>query len=223
MRAGVVALTSTQRDRVISPATTPWYVQVDPVLDPRHAVGDLGEVPGPELLLLLEAERAVVGRDHREVVGAQPPPQVGLVLPGAQRRRAHELRPFEALAGPGRRPTGTGTAGRSRRTRSGPGRAPRPRPRGHPWWTGGRCRAAPRPPWPGRWRAWSPRPRARRGRVAPWNSGVGLPPGQGLGDQHVDGDPVLGVHHHRRPRWPGPAAWPAGSRRRSSRRRPGRP
>ena len=68
------------------------------MLDARNAVGDLGEVAEAELLLLLEAERAVVGRDDAEVVGAKPPPQVGVVRARAQRRRADELRALETLA-----------------------------------------------------------------------------------------------------------------------------
>ena len=78
--------------------------QVHPVLDARQPVRDLGEVAQAQLLLPLEAERAVVGGDHREVVGAQPPPQRGLVLLGAQRRRADvlgalEARPREVVGG----------------------------------------------------------------------------------------------------------------------------
>ena len=74
------------------------------MLDARQPVGDLGEVAEAQLLLPLEAERAVVGGHHREVVGAQPPPQRGLVLLGAQRRRADvlgalEVRPREVVGG----------------------------------------------------------------------------------------------------------------------------
>src|SRR5207344_441902 len=67
-------------------------------LDAADAVGDLREVPDAELLLLLEAERAVVGADDREVAGAQVPPQLVLValLARAQRRRADVLRALEA-------------------------------------------------------------------------------------------------------------------------------
>ena len=42
--------------------------QVHPVLDTADAVRDLGEVAEAELLLLLEAERAVVGAHDRQVV-----------------------------------------------------------------------------------------------------------------------------------------------------------
>jgi hypothetical protein len=72
--------------------------EVHAMLDARQAVGDLGEVALAQLLLLLEAERAVVGRDHAEVVGAQPAPELGLVLAGPQRRRAHVLGALKVLA-----------------------------------------------------------------------------------------------------------------------------
>src|SRR6188472_1946110 len=75
--------------------------QLHAMLDAADAVGDLGEVPDADLLLLLEAERAVIGRHHRQLVQAQTLPQVTrvvLVL-RAQRRRAHPLRPFEAGLG----------------------------------------------------------------------------------------------------------------------------
>src|SRR3954451_8002436 len=71
--------------------------QLHAMLDAADAVGDLGEVADADLLLLLEAERAVVGGHHRQLVQAQTLPQVAgvrLVL-GAQRRRAHPLRPLE--------------------------------------------------------------------------------------------------------------------------------
>ncbi|GFJ84542.1 hypothetical protein Phou_087220 [Phytohabitans houttuyneae] len=72
--------------------------QVDAVLDAADAVGNLGEVADAQLLLVLEAERAVVGGDHGEVVGAQPLPQVLLVrlVLAAQRGRADPLGAFEA-------------------------------------------------------------------------------------------------------------------------------
>ena len=74
--------------------------QVHPVLDPADAVGDLGEVAEAELLLVLEAEGAVVGGHDGEVVGAQARATgrlVVLVL-GAQRRRADPLGALEAGA-----------------------------------------------------------------------------------------------------------------------------
>ena len=73
--------------------------QVDAVLDPRQAVRNLPEVAPPELLLALEVERAVVGRDDLEVVLDEARPQllpVRVLL--AQGRRAHELRALEPVA-----------------------------------------------------------------------------------------------------------------------------
>src|SRR4051794_27306669 len=73
--------------------------QVDAVLDARQPVGDLPEVAAPQLLLAMEVERAVIGRDHLEVVLPEARPQllpVRVLL--AQRRRAHELRSVEAVA-----------------------------------------------------------------------------------------------------------------------------
>src|SRR5215470_4230385 len=46
--------------------------QVDPVLDPWHPIGNLGEIAAAQLLLLLEAERAVVGGDDAQIVRALP-------------------------------------------------------------------------------------------------------------------------------------------------------
>ena len=73
--------------------------QVHPVLHAGHPVGDLGEVAAAEFLLLLEAERAVVGGHHGQVVGAQPAPQRALVLPRPQRRRGHVLGALEVRPG----------------------------------------------------------------------------------------------------------------------------
>ena len=77
--------------------------QLHPVLDAGHAVGDLGEVAATQLLLVLEAERAVVGADDGEVVGAQALPQVGVVrvvvVGRADRRRAHPLGALEVGLG----------------------------------------------------------------------------------------------------------------------------
>ena len=72
--------------------------QVDPVLDARQAVGDLPEVALAELLLAVEVERAVVGRDDLEVVLDEARPELGLVVGRAERRRADELRALEAVA-----------------------------------------------------------------------------------------------------------------------------
>ena len=73
--------------------------QVDAVLDARQAVGDLAEVALAEVLLALEVERAVVGRDDLEVVLHEARPEllpVRVLL--AQRRGAHELRALEPVA-----------------------------------------------------------------------------------------------------------------------------
>ena len=42
-------------------------------------------------------------------------------------------------------------------------------------------------------------PSSSAGRVSEWNCGIGVAAGERLGDQHVDGDAVLGVHHDHRP------------------------
>ena len=42
-------------------------------------------------------------------------------------------------------------------------------------------------------------PSSSAGRVSEWNFGIGLAAGERLGDEHVDGDAVLGVHHDHRP------------------------
>src|SRR5262249_28054942 len=73
--------------------------EVEPRLDARHAVRDLGEVVPPELLLVLHAERAVVGRDDLELVVAQAPPEVLVVVLRTERRGADELRPFKVRPG----------------------------------------------------------------------------------------------------------------------------
>ena len=53
--------------------------QVHPVLDRADPVGDLGEVADPHLLLVLHAERAVVGGDGGDVAGADVVPQLVLM------------------------------------------------------------------------------------------------------------------------------------------------
>src|SRR6266513_4558020 len=74
-------------------------------LHARRAVGNLAEVVPALLLgelqpvgLLVEAERAVVGRDHLEVVGLEAAPQRLLVGGGPERRRHDVLGPVEARA-----------------------------------------------------------------------------------------------------------------------------
>ena len=69
------------------------------MLHAGKSVGDLREVAPAEFLLLLEAERTVVGRHHREVVGAQPAPQRSGVVRRPQRRGGDELGALEARPG----------------------------------------------------------------------------------------------------------------------------
>ena len=84
--AGAVEMTSTQRSRRDAAADDAAVVeQVDPVLDARQPVGDLAEVAPPELLLAVEVERAVVGRDDLEVVLEEARPQLA---PGASLARS---------------------------------------------------------------------------------------------------------------------------------------
>ena len=78
--------------------------QREPVLDRRQAVRDLREVAEPELLLLFEVERAVVGRDALQRALAQRLVEHRLVALLAQRRRADvlgalEARPVEVVDG----------------------------------------------------------------------------------------------------------------------------
>src|SRR3984885_9972061 len=71
--------------------------QVHPVLDAAYPVGNLGEVADAHVLLVLHAERAVV-RGHRgDIAGTDVLPEFVLVPlgAGAQRRRAHPLRPLD--------------------------------------------------------------------------------------------------------------------------------
>ena len=49
------------------------------MFDPGTAIGDLSEVTDTQLFLLLEAKRAMIGRDHLQVVVFQPLPQLLLV------------------------------------------------------------------------------------------------------------------------------------------------
>src|SRR6185369_13057924 len=46
------------------------------VLDARSPIGDLAEIVAAEFFLLLEAERAVVGRDHLKVITSKALPQL---------------------------------------------------------------------------------------------------------------------------------------------------
>ena len=81
MRAGAVETSSTKRLREKLPcAHAVMMQQLQPVLDARTAVGNLGEVVLAQSLLILKAERAMIGRDHLQIVFAQALPQFGLVL-----------------------------------------------------------------------------------------------------------------------------------------------
>ena len=63
---------------------------------PGPAVGNFSEVVLAEFLLLLEAERAMVGGNHLQGVVRQPLPQFFLVPLLAQRRREHIFRGLES-------------------------------------------------------------------------------------------------------------------------------
>jgi len=72
--------------------------EVDPVLHPGESVRDLPEVTASQLLLALEVERAVIGRDDLEVVLDEAGPQVVPMLLRAERRRTDELGAIEPVA-----------------------------------------------------------------------------------------------------------------------------
>jgi hypothetical protein len=54
--------------------------QLQAVLDARAAVGDLGEIVFAEHLLIFEAERAMVGGDHLQMIVLQAVPQLRLMI-----------------------------------------------------------------------------------------------------------------------------------------------
>ncbi len=94
--------------------------QLHPVLDAADPVRDLREVAEAELLLVLEAERAVVGRDDRQLVHPEPLPQIaagGVRAWCAAGSSRPTWRPRSPAARAGPPASGRGTAGRSRRTR----------------------------------------------------------------------------------------------------------
>ena len=78
------------------------------MLDAADAVRDLGEVPESQFLLVLEAERAMIGADHGQLVHAQTLPEIALmsmthladvmriIVSRPQRRAADPLGPLEA-------------------------------------------------------------------------------------------------------------------------------
>lgn len=168
--------------------------EVHPVLHPGQAVGDLREVAAAELLLAAEAERAVVGGDHLEVVGPQAPPQGRLVLARAQRGGADVLGALEVglgeVVGGQEQVLRTGLAEDRQALVAGGGQLGEgllrrdvddvERGAGHP--------------------GELDRPVGGLGFEEDLAdlavvAGVGLAAGQGLFDEDVDGDAVLGVHH----------------------------
>ena len=201
--------------------------QLHAVLDAADAVGDLGEVAEAELLLVLEAERAVVGATRRPARSSAGP---STGRPGGGGRawcadgvRADPLGALEAGLARGvlerqvevlRAGLGEHVAARVLGGGDLLERLARP--------TCARCRAARcRRPWrarsPGAW----PRPPASAGRVSEWYFGSVSPRASACCDEHVDGDAVLGVHHDHGARTRPRSAWPAGSGRRRCRTRPG--
>ena len=72
--------------------------QLQAVFDARAAVGDLGEVVFAEDLLVFEAEGAVVGGDHLQVIVLETIPEFRLVLFRAQGRGEDVFRAFEVGA-----------------------------------------------------------------------------------------------------------------------------
>ena len=164
------------------------------MLDTGQAVRDLREVSDPELFLLGVAEGAVVGRHHRQLVGTQTPPEHRVVLTGPKRGRADELgaleprprhvvlREEEIL----RARLGKGVLAPRARLHNGVERWFRgevddvERRLGDLGETDGSCR----------------RLALQLGRAGETvEDRVGLAAGEGVLDDGVDGDAVLGVHH----------------------------
>ncbi len=163
------------------------------VLDAGRAVRNLGEVVAAELLLLLHAERAVVGGDDLQVVRLQALPQLRLI-PTSRGAAASSRTSRPRSPRRSRRWRGRDTAGRSRRRRAGRGRAPRAPVRAHRRRRGGRCRRAPRPSRRGAMARWTPSASAMVGRVSAWYFGAVRPCCKRALDDLVDDDAVLGVH-----------------------------
>src|SRR3990172_5874605 len=72
--------------------------EVHPILDPGQAVGDLAEVAHTEVLLAVEVERTVVGRNDRQIVLHESAPELVRVIGRTERRRADVLGALEAVA-----------------------------------------------------------------------------------------------------------------------------
>ena len=73
--------------------------QLETVFDARAAVGDLGEIVYAELLLIFEAEGAVVSGDNLQMIVAETLPEFIEVFLLAQRWREDVLGSFEIGAG----------------------------------------------------------------------------------------------------------------------------
>ncbi len=191
---------STHRSRVSSPGHHALVHEVHAVLDAADAVGDLREVTEAELLLVLEAERAVVGGDDGQLVHPQALPQVAVVVPvivfGSDGRAAHELGALET--GPGQMVleghvqvlgARLGEDVEAFVAASARHRALR-RP------TCARCTAARcRRPWTRSMARLVASPSSRLGRLIEWYFGSVSPRARCCWHEHVDGDAVLGVHH----------------------------
>ena len=83
-----------ERDATIN---DPLVDEVHPMLHRADPIGNLGEIADAEFLLLLEAERAVVGAHNGEVTGAEVAPELVLMalLARAQGSGADVLRTLE--------------------------------------------------------------------------------------------------------------------------------
>ena len=172
---------------------------LQPVLEARAAVRDLREVVFPERLLPVPEERAVVGRDRRERVGAHRVPEhvvVGRVARRAASRRTSRPR---SRAARGRRRRRRSTACTSRPRRPSPASRARrdrvdrllARDVDDVERAAGDARRAGSP-------GSSPRPRARAGGSARGRRGSVFPAASASLDEHVDRVAVLRVHHHER-------------------------
>ena len=76
MRAGVVEVSSTKRFSESLPCVDAVVIhELQAILDAGAAVGDLGEIVLAENLLVFEAERAVVGGDHLQVIVLEAVPE----------------------------------------------------------------------------------------------------------------------------------------------------
>ena len=74
--AAAVDVNSTNRFKLMRPCSDAAVVdQAHPVLDAGAAIRNLAEVIATELLLFLETERTMIGRDHLQVIASQAAPQ----------------------------------------------------------------------------------------------------------------------------------------------------